>query len=486
MKNNFRFFLGKEFLCRFKKISVILLFIVLGVLASNASSWKGIINEQRHSQTWVQNLITTDHKKLYFSDIPRQNKYPHISEQLRPALIKLKKQTGKTFRFIFWGDSVFSRENHTSLSGVIGSSYPPGLTSRNFVANFWDESSMEKASYSRYDAQGIFEENGEWKTMNGKAIWDDNTYRPGETRVSTTPSASLSFQFTKENQILNFIDRTAVNGANQITVSCTEGIIEVKLPGTKSWVEANGVTFGQKQDYDQLERIGNTIYQRRIEFRRKLGSSGSTTIKLVKDTTSDVFHYWGIETRANTHNFIQVINVARGSHTLEQLIKYMDSDVIDRSPDLVVLELPLINMMTVNSSMSYNLNWVQDLIWGDRPGAENDWNLRTRSDNWKNFQVLVVIPHISAKMLDMSKKSYSVLSSGYTALEIHNEIKAILLEKGDVPFIDMHNALCQYTDDYFSKIIGSSVTGNSFSSDGVHMNDLGTEIYAREFNEIFR
>lgn len=412
-----------------------------------------------------------------------QNRYPLVTAGLRNFASKVLSQTlaangDNAVKIVMWGDSIFARETHTSVLDIVPSTNPPGLVTKNIASYLWEGLKVAKPEYRRFDVASIFTETGSFSTVINKAAWDDASDRPTDTRLSVTASAAVSWTITAEIVQCNFIDRTATDGTTSVTITATPGQLEVMLPGTDVWTEANGAVFSQRQTTGT--RIGNTIYQRRIQFRRKSGVSGVITVTITKDGSADALMYWGIELLKNTKKYVQLINTARGGHTLEQLVGYMENDVIQRKPDLVILEIPLINMIAANSSIDHILNWVQDVVWGDRVGFENVWSLKAKSNNFGDFDVLLVIPQVTRDQMNPDK-SFKVQSSGYTAPEIYNAVKSLIAKKG-LHYIDMFFAFNEFAklnyDSYYDAVSTSSITGGSLTTDNIHQNDKGTALWA--------
>ncbi|GAB4023241.1 hypothetical protein GCM10028808_73080 [Spirosoma migulaei] len=443
-------------------------------------------------------------KKVKNSLIPDgvwRNNYPNILSKLPNFRKNFTALNGKTAddsrRILLWSDSLFVREGYTTLGPVNPSLYPPGITSNNFSAYLWRNlTTLERPDFARYDVAGVFTETGTWSTVTTNATWDDSTDRPTETRSSPTASAVVSFAVEAAYGRFNFIDRTATNAAQVITIGVTggNGLLQVQFPGTTTWVEANGATFSQRE-VDEGALRGNTIYQRHTNF-KKIGAAvgASTTVTLTKDATTDFFLYWGIEKIVGVKPYLQLLNLGRGAHTFNQtagtnLVDYLLDDVIDRKPDLVIVEIPLINMTNATNSMSAIVNSVQDTIWGDRSGALNSNSLKNLSSNWTTFEVLIVLPHVPNAAYN-SDGSLIVNGVGYTVADYYTAVKSLFLEKGDLPFVDLYPVFKRYADrnfagNYYNATVASGNNGITLLSDGTHWNDTGSLVVAKEIGPIF-
>lgn len=388
---------------------------------------------------------------------------------------------------VLLGDSLFAREIYTSQLDVVPSENPPTLITKNIGAYLKDYIQGQIPLYSRYDKSGVFTEIGTWETVTTNPNWDDSGDRPINTRRTNTENASL--EFTTDKPYFNFVDRIDVNSSDNLIVSVASGNGRVwaRLEGSVSWVEANGFVFSQnKSDYggvDNANGYGNTIYGRRVQFRKVSGGIGSNdTITITKPNDTTSFLYWGLEEIEVDKPYTNIINSARGGHRLDMLENYIEDDLYNRNPNLVILEIPFLNMIPFNSNLSYNLNSLQDFVWGDRVGFENVNSLKNRSNNWGDFNVLLVIPHYSQNQIN-TDNDFINQSSGYSAEEIYKSIKGFILSKGDLPFIDISTNMINSinVDTAFTGIYnaleGSGVNGNTYLSDGIHQNDKGTRVW---------
>lgn len=433
-----------------------------------------------------------------------RNQYPNLSTKLAPALIKMMAPTDD-FKIVLWGDSIFARENHTSAGTIDPTALPPGLITRNIAWYLWDQLPMRKGLYRRYDYTGAyFTETGTWatsltgdNTANGgpDTAWDDELDRPTHTRISDAATAAFSWTLgvTDDESGCNLIYRTDTNGDAAATIAVTEGNGYLEYWTGAAWAEANGATFSMLEA-DEGVRRGNTIYNKRLKLRKTTAhESDSVTVTVGKATAdADRLLYWGVELydEINGKFIPQLINSARGSHTLNtggsNIYDYMDDDVLDQAPDLVIFEIPLLNMIGEGGATKTSiLNSVQDVIWGDRGGATNTWNLKTISSDWTDFQVLVVIPHHSQSHYTITTNVYVEPIADLNYLEIYNAVKALIIGKAAVAMIDMATAFEReidasiYAGDYYTALDGSTATGASYTSDDVHPNNTGVLVYAR-------
>ena len=427
---------------------------------------------------------------------PWVNHYPQIAGKMAGFVQKMLAPTSSP-KVVLWGDSLFARENYTSAGSIDPTATPPTLVTKNIAWYLWQNIRMNKGIYRRFDYTGYFTEAGSWATSDNDANWDDASDRPGTTRLSAPVSgAAGSFAWTlgtsDDESGCNLIYRTDTAGdaAALITVAQGNGYLQVY---TSSWVEANGATFSMKET-DEGARRGNTIYNKQLYFKKVTPHQNDAATITISRATADTDRllYWGVELydQKNNKYFMKIVNSARGGHTFDQgtnkLYDYMDDDVIDQTPGLVILEIPLLNMIAAaGATKAIIVNSVQDMLWGDRVGFTNTWNLKTQSSDWANFQVICVIPHYSNAHFNVDG-TFKEVFTDVTAREIYNAVKALIISKGDLGLIDLSSVMLReidadplYNGQYYTATAASSAAGDTYLNDGTHLNDLGTEVWAR-------
>jgi len=463
------------------------------VVAFYAKYIKGQVQSPFMTEEQSHRALTGEHTQRE----PWVNLYPHALAKLDTVFPKLLAPAAD-FKLVLWGDSIFARTNHTSAGSIDPTALPPLLVTRNIAWYIYNYLPFKKAVYRRYDYTGYFTEIGTWVTDDDDAAWDDALDRPGHTRLSAPAggevgSFSWTLGVTDGESGCNLIYRTDTGGdaAAPITVSEGDGFLEYWTGA--AWAEANGATMSFRE-VDEGARRGNTIYGKRLRLRKAAGhENDSVTITVSRATADrDRLLYWGVELYdAKNGTFIlQLINAARGSHTFDsgalKLYDYMDDDVIDMDPDLVIVEIPLLNMMGVGGATKASIvNSVQDMFWGDRGGATNSWNLKTQSTDWADFQVIAVMPHHSRSHYN-ADSSTATFADGVTRQDVYNAVKALFWSHTDVPLIDMAAAFeheiqadALWDGDIYNALNGTSTTGNTYTTDGVHPNDRGVAVYAR-------
>lgn len=421
------------------------------------------------------------------------NMYPHVYVNMPNFRKKYAGAATATadnhVKILMEGDSIFAREMYTTVGGVVPSAYPPMMVTDTIGARlFRSMKSLERPVYARYDAVGAFTETGTWTTNTSN--WDDSATRPSGTRITVSSAATLVFTIEAIYNRFNFVDRTDLTGSTGVVISVAGGAgkMEVMLPGTIVWVEANGAVLSQLETAGT--RRGNSVFARRVQF-RKVGSGVSTSIAvtLTKPANATTFLYWGVEKMGGAKPYVSLINIARGSNTLSMLTNVMQNDLVERKPDLVLFEIPLVNMYANTPTPTYCANWVQDFLYGDRVGFTNVWNLKTVSNNWADFEVLCVLPHFIQSYFDSSGNPI-VGSGGFTCREVWGSVKSLLYEKGDLSFIDMaaafeREAAVSFLGNYYNATAASTSVGNTFMADGLHPNNKGTAIYEKHLCPIF-
>jgi hypothetical protein len=428
------------------------------------------------------------------------NRYPNVYQYMKPFLTRYGYGIGGNGetknRIILWGDSILARWQHTSVLDVIPASSPPTLITKNIGAYLWENIKGSKPTYKRYDTAATFTEVGTWATAEDLANWDDEGSISTLTRRSTDSAASLSFSIDSTTNFFNLIDRKDSQGHQNLLIAIPggNGLVQVRIEGSATWNEANGYSYSQRAAAaNNPLGIGNTQYQRRVEF-KKVGAGINTaqTITITKGTVNtDAFMYWGLELVNGDKPYTQMINVSRGGHTLLELRKYVKTDVYDRKPNLVVLEIPLINMMNSFSTVDYIVNEIHDTMWGDRVGFVNANSLKAMSNDWADFQVLLVIPHHAQSQFNPDN-TFVVRSGGYTSEELHNAAKGFIYSRGDVGFVDMATAMMAeakadplFAGDYYSAFTNSGILGTGYLNDAIHPNNKGAYVYGRNLGPIF-
>ncbi|MHB0878187.1 MAG: hypothetical protein ACYC5O_19295 [Anaerolineae bacterium] len=397
---------------------------------------------------------------------------------------------GQDLSVVLWGDSLLAREQHTTPGSIDPRALPPMMHTRRLDWYLWQALPLSRPTYRRFDYLDAFRFGGAWQAVAADPSWDDAPYRPGITYVNASSDASFGWALgpTPAGSVCNLLYRTEATGAEAIvSVDGGPGRAQVYDEEAAAWQEAHGYIFTQRRLAASLpRRQGNTLYPRRLAFRsRQPGNEVRVAVAKVGGDGGRLL-LWGTESLVPGSGVLTLHNAARGSHTLAMLAVTMDDEVIAHRPDLVLLELPLLNMVHVCPTIDYAVNWVWDVVWGDRNGAENDWALARRAGSpaWSGGELLLLIPHHS--QVHVAEDGAFADLGGVTAAAIYNGVRDLIAHKGNVPAIDMASAFrrCTATDqrfaNYWQAMAPSAPDGRTYTTDGVHQNDRGTLIYARE------
>ncbi len=444
------------------------------------------------------NFLKNSSGAVSTANVPWFNRYPEVYKKLSGFIGRYTAagNGSNKNRIVMLGDSLFARHQHTSALDIDPKSSPPTLITKNFGAYLWQNLKGNRPVYNRFDYAGRFTETGTWSDVVDLGTWDDATDISNITRSSSDTAAAFAFTVAAAISYFNLVYRKDSLGHTNVVVSVSSGngTLQAKLEGDTVWSEANGFVFSQRHPAANAALgIGNTQYQTRLEFRKvSTGLGSAQTVTISKATaTSDTLMYWGVEEIKGNKPYVQLLNVARGGHTLADLKFYVQSDVFDRKPSLVVLELPLLNMVAADSTVAYMVNQVHDFVWGDRAGNINALSLKAKSNNWADFEVLLIVPHHGRSHFN-ADSTFADQSSGYTAEELYNAVKGLIYSKGDVSFVDMSTALNAeikadplFGGNYYAAMGSSGVTGSGYFNDSLHQNDKGTLVWAKHICPVF-
>ncbi len=411
---------------------------------------------------------------------------PGIEESL-PGFGRKYARKEEDLTIVLWGDSLLAREQHTSVGGLDPTSLPPLMHSMKLDWHLWQGLDYPKPTFRRFDHPGTFDFRGDWTAAESDPLWDDSGYRPAITYWSDSPGAAIRWHLRPEDSAVNLIYRADGAGAQaEVAVEQGQGLVEVWDETTGAWVEGDGLRFSMKQSVGP--RSGNTTYQRRLRLRRTEDQPDlpvTMEVRQAVEGSHGRLSIWGVERFRRDQGILTLVNSARGSHTLEMLVRSLENEVIDFQPDLIVLQLPLLNMVHVCPTVEYAVNWTRDVVWGDRPGAENHWALRRRlSGEGAPIEVLLLIPHHS-QVHFCPDGSFADLGEGVTAEAIYDGVRNLVRAQGDVPALDLAAAFLDEIaadptfGDPYQAMHASSPTGPTYTTDGVHQNDRGTDVYVR-------
>ena len=431
----------------------------------------------------LHNYLLNENDNNFHIDLKLSTNHAEVLPKMKKFLAKLndmqKNDTPYVTTIVGLGDSIWAL---TDMNSKIDNPQllPPRMTAYNIVTRVYNNINKPKPSYYRYDS-GIFNENGDFKTINSKNQgynWYDIETSPSvETRVGVSSNCSISF-VTPNYTNFCFIDRLCSEGVN-CTVICENGKLEVLQDD--EWVEANGYTFSQLQPSGDY--MSNTTYQRRIYFRKKTQENISVTIQ-----SDNLFMtYWGIE--CYSRNCVRLINSGHGGRRIQDMVGYLANDVYSHNPNLILFEIPLLNMIPGLTEPN-DLNKLLDkIIYGDgRNGSdEYDLSFAKKSNNFENFQILYVIPNFAQDYYNGNEETNAPLANGYTRMDFYRQAVSYL-NYNDLPYINVAESMLQYyyqTKSYKTIkdiVLGSGVDGDTFTNEGIHPNDKGALIASNEIN----
>ena len=459
--------------------------------------------------------ITTKINKLSILSIPPQN---HLLHKKLPNFYRKWRQRLQDIMIVVYGDSLSVRAtNNTEFDNP--KNRPPLCSHRNFASAVWDKLKWGWEKFYRYDTDR-FTEVGSFVTVLpnptdtpsqgiSSAQWDDFVRREGYTRMfSGSGTASVTFNMidstVDKEGCLDFIYRTDLQGAQICTVSVAEGNGRLKVwdKATDAYMEANGYTFSMRHDAVSTYR-GNTKFNERLIFKAVVDDFDSRnrakTITITKTDTSDSrFMYWGIQTSTERY-MMRIVSAGRGGLALPTLLPFIDDDVYDHNPDLIVHEVPInggINIVGNQPATHWRDQW--NTWFFDTSNAKSiksNSKLTEESGYWSKYEALVWTPHatentflddntfVSQKFSDQNW--YSVADNRYYISMLHSDNDEI-----GVYFVDMFQRwLLESEAIYGSKKAGflttSTTSEESFIRDGTHMNDLGVKIMNKHIMSIF-
>ncbi len=393
---------------------------------------------------------------------------------------------------VLWGDSLLAREQHTTAGAIDPSALPPTMHTRKLDWRLWQCLDYPRPAYRRLDHPGFFRLQGDWTVAEGDPAWDDTGYRPGWTAFASDREAACRWTLPagRDWSAAALIYRTDAAGAQaELRVEGGRGHVEVRHAGSAGWMEADGFRLDQRQAIS-LPRTGNTSYQRRLNLRRVAGCDAEVELSVRLAADGGRLMLWGLEAWDPSQPVLRLINAARGSHTLEMLVRSLENEVRAHRPDLIVLELPLLNMLHQRPDPEDGVRWVWDVVWGDRPGAENDWALTRECDGLPAPEVLLLLPHHTH--VHLTPEDGWTAYGETTPPEYFAAVRELLRRRGDVPWLDMAAAFLAAIDaderfaSRYAAVAGSGPDGPTYTNDNLHQNDRGTDVYARHLCPVLR
>jgi len=439
----------------------------------------------------------------------------HLSDKL-PIFRKHWLKRDKDLTVINTGTSLTARSTEHCSTQATAKNRPPLMHSYNFASLCWDKLAWDLQQYSRYDSGDFAESVGTFITSSNMPEWDDGPYRHGLTRYSDDAGASIDFTVPINAWQFNFIYRTDSLGTGSTTVSIAEGNGQVEvLNDSDVWVEANGFIFSMLEaapverlisvpkasDNSYVNRTiqskSNTTYQKRLKMRCKSGVIDSRTASkavTITNTATGRFMYWGVEWSPREF-MITYINAARGSHNSQAegtrgLPRYADNEIWGFKPDLMLFELPIHNDGASGAGV-----YTTSEYWGRLTNhfvfdQAYELSMKTRADFFGlSPEIAMFTSSISWNfngIEDDGTLKYSEQGDGVimTALDKYAAAHNWVLENH--PEAVSINAAARWVEAgnaIFGNLklatLASGRTGKTFTNEGSHWNNTGSQIIAR-------
>lgn len=421
----------------------------------------------------------------------------------------------KDIEIILLGDSLVGLERSSGTIPENESMFlPPDCQYYHWTWGLFVNCVKNKPRYDRIDAlrdgSNVFTKNGEFeKITSGDGTKLDTPSTMGDWSVaantyqSNVNSASVTFAWDlQEYEKLNIIQSFNPDGAlcKILIGDGTEtynGKVEVSLD-KEIWTEANNYEVNQNSNIDnleltELEQLGKAIHQRhrRIWMRRKVNDE-TVTVKFQKidDDPTKYMYFWGTE-RWNGNTMI-FVNLGRGGRTTDLLNRNI-SDVIDRNPDCVIHSLSLANEKATGIS-SLETQYKRFFFGGNE--GDPDWikqrSMLTKSENYTKFSYLVVVPH--GRGSDFVGNTTNVatiddIPQYFRYKKMGKYVKDNSANYENLFVIDLYDQILneglRMGMTFESALIGTTTNPRSFTSDGIHLNRMGSALYTKYLASIF-
>lgn len=416
----------------------------------------------------------------------------------------------KDLEIVLLGDSIVGLQ---SASGAIPENeaiaLPPGCQYYHWTWGLYTRLVKNKPLYNRADSS-VFTKTGDFESITSSSgnkldmpsmfgEWSvaANTYQ------SNAANASVKFDWNlDEYEKLNIIHSLNPDGAScaiQIGdgTSTYNGMVLVSLDKSE-WVEANNFALSQNSNPDNLsetdcEQQGHALHQRhrRIWMKRVVETGTITvTFKKTEVDTEKYMYFWGTE-RWNGYTTI-ITNLGRGGRTTSLLNRNI-SDVIDRNPDLVIHSLSLANEHNV--ALDTLKRDYKRFFFGGEDGAP-DWvkqrSMLTKSENYSKFSYLVFMPH--GRGVDFVGDTVAPATIDKTPQYFRYKIMTKFIKDNmanyeNVSVIELFDQILHEGKrmgmTFEQTLAGTDKYAGSLTSDGIHLNRLGSAIYTKYLSALF-
>lgn len=372
---------------------------------------------------------------------------------------------------------------------------------------------------SQRDSISVFTKTGTWQNVvdiEREAIYGSDGTTYGQERSlsaltfqSSGNNASIGFEFNADTyEKCNLVFSKEPDAVlTKIIVAEGNGKMLVS-EDRENWVEANGFQYNQRtfdvngDDYTtyanlnaftdacRLEGIATRQRHRRLWMRKADGVTGTIHINYTRDNSiqyDDSYMYmWGIEQYSGTAIFFD--NIGRGGRDTDRLSAAI-SDVFDRNPDLAIYEMPLANetnrsRATLKSEPYYGSYFVGD----------DNRSFKVRSANYTTLPLIILLPHGRADFFDEGNNSirYSNQPEGEpVAYAVYKQMYGWLWSQmASYDQVRLINLYDQIINEILAKGYtikdGTQGADAAITPDGIHLNDLGSQIWAKYLIPIFQ
>ena len=399
---------------------------------------------------------------------------------------------GEDVNIVLLGDSitaVANQKQNTNLNKI-----PCFMEHQNWCYWLWKYLyKNDNIIYRRYDYQSFFSYTGDFTETSVNSIEPYN-YNSSDENAAFQFDWNLA-NYEKTNIILPKDGSQCYQGIKIEVLSngaATDGIVEY-YNGT-TWVEANGVVLSLRLSVDTDGT--STCRNMRHKFRR-VGASGAVSIRVSKNGTEGKLLLWGVEQWNGQGVFIS--NAAWGGKATYELQSGHQTSLIGHRPDLVLFELTLVNnfgdRMYESNSKELMYNDFYDYIWGDRPDHTNTLSLKALSNNWVDWQVVLVVPHWRQQWVDGDNFKMTIEGTPvkYSALDCYNVVKGLIRAKNDLEYLNLGAEMKREAfqrgltlEQSYNGITDETMDSiDCFTQDTVHLNNLGSKIYGKYIAPIF-
>ena len=460
----------------------------------------------------LSNLETTDKTSIVAAINETLSKGSSVAPvnifgDILPASFKAKMYANDDILVVCQGDSIMGLIENCNANTDAAHDCPGGQYT-HFVMQTQKTVCKVKPFYNRLDSQrnnaDFFTKTGTWEQAT------NTTFSPeGDPAILDNMAehsvACLTYRSNSNNAAVSFVfDADTYDKCNIIfskNIYAAPAIIEITEGDGKmlvsedriNWVEANGFTHSQATAYYYPLGRGDAFCERhrRLWMKKVSGVTGTINITYRRnDSDTTYFYCWGTEMYKGRGIFFD--NIGRGGRNIG-LLGYNISDIFDRNPDLAIVECPLANDLSNASNTTYEIligkyqNYFMD------NGTNDTFSYRKRSNDYANFPLMVVLPHIRSVAFDgdaavLEGSTYQKITTE-PAYDIYKRVLGWLHTN-----LDSYQNVClvDVLDQYLAQAkvdfgtIQAGLTGGKLTSDGIHLNQKGSNLYVDYLAPIFQ